>query len=87
MGTYHKFLNIEGLGKTFSNEKESKTVLNDVNFELPFHDSLAVVGPSGCGKTTLVLTIAGLLEPTIGSVIFQDTAVKGPNRDIALVLQ
>lgn len=87
MGTYRKFLSVEGLNKTFFNEKESKSVLSDVSFELPFHDSLAIVGPSGCGKTTLILTIAGLLGPTAGSVIFQDEAVNGPNRDIALVLQ
>ena len=87
MDTYHKFLHVEGLGKTFLSEKESKTVLNGVSFDLPLPDSLAIVGPSGCGKTTLILAIAGLLEATTGSVLFQDAAVTGPNRDIALVLQ
>ncbi len=87
MDTYHKFLRVEGLGKTFLSEKESKTVLNGVSFDLPLPDCLAVVGPSGCGKTTLILAIAGLLEITTGSVLFQDEAVTGPNRDVALVLQ
>jgi NitT/TauT family transport system ATP-binding protein len=87
MATYHKFLGVEGLGKTFITEKASKTVLEGVTFELPFHDSLAVVGPSGCGKTTLILAIAGLLQSTAGSIIFEDKAVTGPNRKIALVLQ
>jgi NitT/TauT family transport system ATP-binding protein len=87
MATYHKFLSVEGLGKTFSTEKESKTVLDGVTFELPFHDSLAIVGPSGCGKTTLLLATAGLLPPTEGSIYFEDKAVTGPRRNIALVLQ
>lgn len=87
MGTYHNFLRVEGLGKTFLSEKESKTVLNEVSFELPFRDSLAIVGPSGCGKTTLILAVAGLLEVSTGSISFQDTSISGPNRDIALVLQ
>lgn len=87
MDTYHKFLRVEGLGKTFYGVKESKTVLNGVSFDLPLPDSLAIVGPSGCGKTTLILAIAGLLKITTGAVLFQDKAVTGPNRDIALVLQ
>ena len=87
MDTYHRFLHVEGLGKTFLTEKGPKTVLNGVSFDLPLPDSLAIVGPSGCGKTTLILAIAGLLEATTGSVLFQDTLITGPNRNIALVLQ
>jgi NitT/TauT family transport system ATP-binding protein len=87
MGTYRKFLRIEGLTKTFLSKMEPKTVLRGIDFELSFRDSLAIVGPSGCGKTTLILTVAGLLEATAGSVFFQDIAITGPNQDIALVLQ
>ena len=82
-----KFLSVEGVNKTFISAKESKTVLDGISFELPFHDSLAIVGPSGCGKTTLLLIIAGLVEPTGGSIYFQDTPVITPNRKTALVLQ
>ncbi len=87
MDTFHKFLNVEGVKKTFISEKESKTVLNRVSFALPFHDSIAIVGPSGCGKTTLLLIIAGLVPPTEGSICFQDSPVTTPNRNTALVLQ
>lgn len=87
MDTYRKFLYIEKLNKTFHNGEKSRSVLRGINFELSSHDSLAVVGPSGCGKTTLILTIAGLIEATSGSVFFQDYPVTSPNRDIALVLQ
>jgi ABC-type nitrate/sulfonate/bicarbonate transport system ATPase subunit len=82
-----KFLSVEGVNKTFISANESKTILDGINFELPFHDSLAIVGPSGCGKTTLLLIIAGLVEPTAGSIYFQDTPVISPNRKTALVLQ
>ncbi len=33
-------------------------------------DRLAVTGPSGCGKTTLLMTLAGLLPPRGGEVLF-----------------
>jgi NitT/TauT family transport system ATP-binding protein len=82
-----KFLSVEGVTKTFLSAKTPKKVLDGVSFELPFHDSLAIVGPSGCGKTTLVLIIAGLLEATEGAIFFQDTPVNAPNRKTALVLQ
>jgi NitT/TauT family transport system ATP-binding protein len=87
MATYHKFLLVEGLNKSFPTQNEPKTVLQAVSFELNFRDSLAIVGPSGCGKTTAILAIAGLLAPTKGTIIFQDQLITGPNRNIALVLQ
>ncbi len=82
-----KFLSVEGVNKTFISANESKTVLDGISFELPFHDSLAIVGPSGCGKTTLLLIIAGLVEPSGGSIYFQDAPVVNPTRNTALVLQ
>lgn len=87
MDSFPKFLTVEGVKKTFVSAKESKTVLDGISFELPFHDSLAIVGPSGCGKTTLLLMIAGLVQPTEGSIYFQDSLVTSPNRKTALVLQ
>jgi NitT/TauT family transport system ATP-binding protein len=81
------FLRVEGVKKTFFSVNESKAVLDGISFELPFHESLAIVGPSGCGKTTLLLIIAGLVEPTAGCIYFQDTPVLAPNRKTALVLQ
>jgi NitT/TauT family transport system ATP-binding protein len=44
-------------------------VLDGVDLELPAHGRLAVVGPSGGGKSTLLGLLAGLLEPTAGSVL------------------
>jgi ABC-type nitrate/sulfonate/bicarbonate transport system ATPase subunit len=43
-------------------------VLESVSFGLAPGDRLAVVGPSGCGKSTLLQTIAGLIEPTAGTL-------------------
>jgi ABC-type sugar transport system ATPase subunit len=49
-----------------------------------------LLGPSGCGKTTLLRMIAGLLEPTSGSIFFGTkdvTNVSTPRRKIGMVFQ
>jgi glycerol transport system ATP-binding protein len=50
----------------------------------------ALLGPSGCGKTTLLNIISGLLTPTRGEVLFDDTPVTAlppERRNIAQVFQ
>lgn len=57
-------LTVEGLHAGYGD----KTVLRDVNVDVADGQTLGVLGPSGCGKTTLLLAIAGLLEPTQGRI-------------------
>jgi putative ABC transport system ATP-binding protein len=48
---------------------DSKTLaLRGVDLDVPYGELALLVGPSGCGKTTLISLIAGLLEPTAGTV-------------------
>lgn len=42
--------------------------LDETNLAIAHHERLAIVGPSGCGKSTLLFAIAGLLEPTEGTI-------------------
>lgn len=44
--------------------------VDDVSFDVPQRQTLAVVGESGCGKTTLVKTILRLYEPDGGRMLF-----------------
>lgn len=44
------------------------TILDDVTIEIPEKQRVAVVGPSGSGKSTLLGLIAGLDQPTSGSI-------------------
>jgi NitT/TauT family transport system ATP-binding protein len=58
-----------------------------VSFHVGNGESLALLGPSGCGKTTLLFAIAGLYKPMEGSIRIGDEPIRGPRREIALILQ
>jgi len=64
--------------------------LDKVSCEFEDGQLTVLVGPSGCGKTTLLRTIAGLEEPTSGSVYIGEENVDGApawERNVAMVFQ
>ena len=61
-------ISLGGVGKEFSSRKRRLPVLEDVDFHVTDGQFVAIIGPSGCGKTTLLNIIAGLDQPTAGSV-------------------
>jgi len=58
----------KGLGKTYRSGGQPLTVLRDVDLSVEPEEFLAILGPSGSGKTTLLGLLAGLDEPSTGSV-------------------
>ncbi len=61
------YLSIQHLHKHFGTTK----ILEDLDFQVAQHQTLAILGKSGCGKTTLLKIIAGL-ETTDSGRIFID---------------
>jgi ATP-binding cassette subfamily B protein len=71
---------------------ESPDILKNITLDLAPGRMVAFVGRSGCGKTTLIKLIAGLLEPTEGTILFDNVDLKALNyrdvrRHIGMVLQ
>ena len=77
------FLNVS---KRFGNF----TAVDDLTLEVEDQEFLVLLGPSGCGKTTALRMVAGLEEPSdgtirIGSRVVNDVEAK--DRDVAMVFQ
>ena len=58
----------EGAARTYGSGASATVALQPTDLELFEGDSVALVGPSGSGKSTLVHLMAGLDDPTVGSV-------------------
>jgi putative ABC transport system ATP-binding protein len=61
-------ISCEGLAKTFDSGAARVQALRGVDLEIMRGEITLLVGPSGCGKTTLISIIAGLLNPSEGSL-------------------
>jgi len=64
------------LGKPVSFTK----AVDDVSFEVYKGETLGLVGESGCGKTTLGRTLLRLVEPTGGSIIYNNIDLTAKKR-------
>lgn len=62
-------------------------VLDEVSIELPEGAFVTLVGPSGCGKSTLVNVLAGLVEPTSGSVLRNGEEVSPADLSLGYIFQ
>jgi multiple sugar transport system ATP-binding protein len=68
----------------------SVAALSGLTLEIPDREFFVLLGPSGCGKTTALRIVAGLEEPSEGSVYIGDrlvTDVPAKDRDLAMVFQ
>ncbi|SOE04553.1 ABC transporter ATP-binding protein [Rathayibacter rathayi] len=61
-------IQIHGLSKTFRMGSRSIAALQDTDLHTDQGSFLALLGPSGCGKSTILRILAGLEEPTAGSI-------------------
>lgn len=74
-------LELIGASRHYNVAGSSVLALDDVNEPFPAGSITTVVGRSGCGKTTLLRLLAGLTEPSSGSVR------RDPARTIGVVFQ
>ena len=76
----------ENLNKKF----KSKTVLEDISFDIMRGEFLSLLGPSGCGKTTILRMLIGIEKPSSGRILKDGrdiTNTPPKDRNIGIVFQ
>ncbi len=78
-------LKANALRKRYASSRgEPVLALDGIDLAIGEGEFHAVVGPSGCGKSTLLRTLAGLLEPTSGSVSTGGPVAYLPQSDLLM---
>ena len=67
---------IEFKNVSFTFDGSTQPVLNNLTFKIPAGQKVAVVGKMGSGKSTLSRMVAGILEPTQGSILVDGVDVR-----------
>jgi NitT/TauT family transport system ATP-binding protein len=77
-----------GLGVAFNIGRDTKTVLDNLNFTVRQGEFVSICGPSGTGKTTILRALSGLVETTEGSAVrYEGNDVIAPPVGVVLVFQ
>lgn len=79
-------LTLDRLKKTYGEQ----TAASDVTLAVEDGEFVSLLGPSGCGKTTVLRMVAGLVSPTSGRILIDDTDIThlpSNRRNIGLVFQ
>ncbi|HOW55733.1 MAG TPA: ABC transporter ATP-binding protein [Syntrophorhabdaceae bacterium] len=66
-------LEIKGIDSGYGKIK----VLKDITLKIEKGEMVALVGPNGAGKTTLLKTIAGMIVPSKGDILLEETSISG----------
>jgi NitT/TauT family transport system ATP-binding protein len=75
---------LSGVGKTFAN---GVAALDRLDLDVRPGEFVSLLGPSGCGKSTALRIIAGLSEPTSGTIEWSPAQRADGERRIGFVFQ
>jgi len=70
---------ISGVGQVFRTSGAEVVALADVSMDIKPGRFVVLVGPSGCGKSTLLMMLAGLRQPTSGSILINGAPILEPD--------
>ncbi|TMV11845.1 ABC transporter ATP-binding protein [Arenibacterium halophilum] len=80
-------LDFNGVSKTFGEGTHANPVLKNIDLSVQEGEFLVLLGFSGTGKTTLINLMAGLEQPTKGSVTFKGKPITGPGPERGVIFQ
>lgn len=82
-------LNFKNVSKSFLRTDEAiiTNALEDINLSIKDGEFVSIVGPSGCGKSTILRLIAGLINPTKGSINLDGKIIESTSSNRGMVFQ
>jgi len=79
-------ISVRNLSITVPEKGRVKTLLSNINFEVEQGKFVAVIGASGCGKSTLIKSLAGLVAPASGQILFAGQNAQDLNEHLPLAV-
>lgn len=81
-------IEVAGLSHAYASSGGPVEALAGIDFTVAAGRFVVIVGPSGCGKSSLLMMLAGLRQPSAGSILCGGRPVTGPDPDrIGVVFQ
>lgn len=68
-------IKLEQVSKSYGNT----VALSPITLEMTTGEITVLIGPSGCGKSTLLRLMNGLIQPSSGTVYFDDVSLSAEN--------
>ncbi|MDF1515430.1 MAG: ABC transporter ATP-binding protein [Anaerolineae bacterium] len=81
------YVHVQQLSAKYTSPKGDLETLENITISISKGEFVCVLGPSGCGKSTLLRVIAGLLQPTTGTVTINGKEHRHPGLEIGMVFQ
>ena len=78
---------LDAVCKRFGDGKQAQLVLDRISLAMHTGQFLALLGSSGSGKSTLMRLVAGLEQPSSGSISLDGQPIRGTGSDRCMVFQ
>ena len=82
-----KYLDLWQLSKSFPTPRGPAIIVEGFDLAVAQGEFVCLIGHSGCGKSTVLSMVAGLAEPSSGTIILAGREVRGPGTDRGVVFQ
>lgn len=82
-----KIVQIKDISLIYHTLEGETQAIKDLSLDVYEGEFISIVGPSGCGKSTLLSLISGILKPSSGYIMINNSPVNGTSANVGYMLQ